>query len=79
MSIARENAPSYFQRIVNHKVYALFLLSHINKTQRGKHSKTIFRHCCKISVEDMIFQKLIGKIKTELKSQKQEEKTPTLH
>lgn len=57
----------YFQRIVvTRKVYVLFLLSHINKTQRGKHIKIIFRHCCKISVEDTIFYKLTGQIKPNL-------------
>lgn len=41
--------------------------------------KTIFRQYCKISVEDDTIYKLTGQIKTEFKSQNQEEKIPTLH
>lgn len=57
----------YFQRTVNHKVCVLFLLSHINKTQRGKQMKKIFRQYYKISVEDdRYIYKLMGKIKIKL-------------
>lgn len=68
----------YFQRTGNHKVCIISTL-YVNKTQRGKYIKTIFRQYCKISVEDDTIYKLTDQIKTEFKSQKQERKIPTLH